>query len=48
MPSATRRRVVCGSLFYDISHSPGTVGPQGLRPGTAWEIHPVTSIVFEP
>lgn len=39
---------VGGSLFYDIDHRPGAVGPQGKRPKTAWEIHPVTFLVFEP
>ncbi|MDB6065486.1 MAG: hypothetical protein JWR26_1694 [Pedosphaera sp.] len=39
---------VTGSLFYDIDHAPGAVGPTGLKPTTAWEIHPVTDIVFEP
>jgi hypothetical protein len=33
-----------GSLFYDIDHAPGNVGPAGFRPKTAWEIHPVTKI----
>jgi hypothetical protein len=37
-----------GSLFYDIDHPPGAVGPTGLKPTTAWEIHPVTEITFEP
>lgn len=35
---------VSGALFYDISHDPGEVGPQGLRPETSWEIHPVATI----
>ena len=39
---------VSGSLFYDIDHAPGLVGPQAMRPTTAWEIHPITAIVFEP
>ena len=39
---------VTGSLFYDIDHPPGAVGPTGLKPTTAWEIHPVTDIEFEP
>lgn len=38
---------VTGSLFYDIDHAPGVVGPSGHRPKTAWEIHPVTGIDFE-
>ena len=33
-----------GSLFYDIDHAPGVVGPTGMRPRTAWEIHPITSL----
>jgi hypothetical protein len=39
---------VTGSLFFDVSHRAGVVGPTGLRPPTAWEIHPVTRIRFEP
>ena len=35
-----------GSLFYDIDHRPGIVGPAGLRPATSWEIHPVTDVEF--
>lgn len=35
---------VSGSLFYDISHAAGQVGPAGNRPWTAWEIHPVRTI----
>lgn len=35
-----------GSAFYDIDHKPGTVGPDGFRPKTAWEIHPITDIKF--
>lgn len=38
------RARVSGSLFYDISHPPGDVGPKGMRPWTAWEIHPVRTI----
>jgi hypothetical protein len=33
-----------GALFYDIDHAPGVVGPAGMRPTTAWEVHPVTSL----
>jgi len=33
-----------GSLFYDIDHGPGTVGPASRRPDTAWEIHPITDL----
>src|SRR5882672_735518 len=29
---------ISGSLFYDIDHPPGAVGPTGLKPTTAWEI----------
>ncbi len=35
-----------GSLFYDIDHKPGTVGPAGFHPPTSWEIHPVNDIHF--
>jgi hypothetical protein len=35
---------VSGSLFYDVDHKPGVVGPPGLRPQTSWEIHPLTII----
>ena len=35
-----------GSLFFDIDHLAGTVGPAGLRPNTAWEMHPINSIHF--
>jgi len=36
---------VTGSRFYDVSHKPGVVGPSAFKPKTAWEIHPVESIV---
>lgn len=36
-----------GSLFFDVDHPAGQVGPFGARPSTAWEIHPVTEIKFE-
>jgi hypothetical protein len=39
---------VTGSLFFDVDHPAGAVGPQGLKPKTAWEVHPVTELVFEP
>jgi hypothetical protein len=39
---------VTGSLFYDVDHLPGVVGPDGYKPQTAWEIHPISTIVFEP
>ncbi len=35
-----------GSLFFDIDHRAGTIGPQGLRPNTSWEIHPISAIRF--
>jgi hypothetical protein len=33
-----------GSLFYDVDHKPGEVGPGALKPKTSWEIHPITKI----
>jgi hypothetical protein len=39
---------VSGSLFFDVDHPAGEVGPTGLKPKTAWEIHPVTAITFGP
>lgn len=36
--------VVEGSLFYDVDHKPGSVGPKATRPATAWEIHPITKL----
>jgi hypothetical protein len=39
---------VTGSLFFDLDHPAGAVGPGRLKPSTAWEIHPITKIVFEP
>jgi hypothetical protein len=39
---------IVGSLFFDVDHLPGTVGPVGLKPQSAWEIHPVSDIQFEP
>ncbi len=39
---------VTGSIFFDMDHVGGTVGPSGMRPATAWEIHPVTDIDFTP
>lgn len=38
---------VTGSLFYDVDHKPGIVGYKNCKPKTAWEIHPVTQIVFK-
>lgn len=39
--------LVMGSLFYDVDHAPGAVGPKWAKPATAWEIHPVTGILGE-
>ncbi len=39
---------ITGSLFFDIDHPAGAVGPADYKPQTAWEIHPVTAIQFEP
>jgi hypothetical protein len=39
---------VTGSLFFDLDHPAGKVGPDPYKPSTAWEIHPITKIVFEP
>jgi hypothetical protein len=36
-----------GSLFYDIDHAPGSVGPAAFKPTTSWEIHPITKITFK-
>jgi hypothetical protein len=38
--------VIEGSIFYDIDHAPGDVGPEKppMNPTTAWEIHPITSL----
>ena len=36
--------VVEGSLFFDVDHKAGVVGPEGMRPDTAWEIHPITNL----
>jgi len=38
---------VTGSLFFDVDHVPPAVGPVGMKPQTAWEIHPVSDIEFE-
>jgi hypothetical protein len=37
---------VTGSLFFDVDHPAGAVGPSGYKPQTAWEIHPISSISF--
>jgi hypothetical protein len=34
-----------GAVFFDIDHAAGEVGPGDLKPTTAWEIHPITSLV---
>ena len=39
--------VVDGSLFFDVDHAAGVVGPAGMRPQTAWEIHPVTRLALQ-
>jgi hypothetical protein len=42
---------IAGSLFFDIKHlSGGRPGPRDLRAQipTVWEVHPVTSMRFEP
>lgn len=38
---------ISGSLLFDINIKPGKTGPKKLRPTTAWEIHPVSEIVFK-
>ena len=35
-----------GSVFFDVDHSPGQVGPAGFQPLTTWEIHPISKITF--
>lgn len=36
---------VSGSLFWDGEHRfPNTVGPEGLQPTKAWEIHPIKQL----
>ncbi|TSE13524.1 hypothetical protein C1D09_003350 [Mesorhizobium intechi] len=42
---------ISGSLFFDMSHASGQgPGPETLRQHipTIWEIHPISSIIFEP
>ena len=39
--------IVDGSLFFDVDHPAGAVGPAGMRPDTAWEIHPVTRLKLQ-
>ena len=38
---------ITGSLFFDVDHVPPAVGPTGMKPKTAWEIHPVSDFQFE-
>lgn len=38
---------VSGSLFFDKQHHNGLIGPEEARPPDAWEIHPVTSLIFK-
>jgi hypothetical protein len=40
--------VIEGSLFFDVDHPAGNVGPAGMKPETAWEIHPITSLEPQP
>ena len=35
-----------GSIFFDVDHKPGQIGPPGFQPLTTWEIHPITKIAF--
>lgn len=37
---------VTGSIFFDVDHKAGVIGPEGYRPKTAWEVHPMSNIVF--
>jgi hypothetical protein len=39
-----------GSLFFDATHAHGgaTPGPRDAKPVTIWEVHPVTTLTFEP
>jgi hypothetical protein len=37
---------ITGSLFWDVDHKPGKVGPSDMAPKTSWEIHPVSEIKF--
>jgi hypothetical protein len=39
---------ITGSLFFDVDHVPPAVGPTGMKPKSAWEIHPVSDLQFEP
>jgi len=35
---------ITGSLFWDGEHAKQHVGPEGLQPDTAWEIHPIKDL----
>jgi hypothetical protein len=35
-----------GSLFFDVSHVVGQVGPDNMKPLTNWEIHPISKLIF--
>jgi hypothetical protein len=35
-----------GSIFFDVDHKPGQIGPAGFQPLTTWEIHPISKITF--
>lgn len=35
---------VTGSLYFDADHQPQEVGPTYAKPGSVWEIHPVSAI----
>ena len=37
---------VTGSLFWDVDHENGFVGPADFKPQTAWEIHPISDLEF--
>lgn len=36
-----------GSLFFDKQHYKDAIGPVSARPTSAWEIHPVTYLLFK-
>jgi hypothetical protein len=38
---------ISGSIFFDVDHAAGAIGPTGMRPSSAWEIHPLTDIKVE-
>jgi hypothetical protein len=40
---------VTGSIFFDVLHytNHATIGPDGCRPASYWEIHPATEIIFK-